>query len=87
MAKKNSFEQSFERLEEILEKMNSSEVGLDQSLSLYEEADKLILQCHEELSGAEKKVEKLIKDRQNKLCLDENQKPQKEGFDIETLGE
>lgn len=61
-----TFEKSFARLEEILEKMNS-DVALDESLKLYEEADKLIAQCNKRLVEAETKIEMLIKNREGEL--------------------
>ena len=40
-----SFESAFERLEQILEKMNTGKTPLDESLKLFEEADQLIRFC------------------------------------------
>ena len=57
------FENSLARLEEILEKMNSGAVALEEALKLYEEADALIASCTKRLNEAEKKVEILIKNR------------------------
>lgn len=56
------FEKAFSRLEEILEKMNSGNVPLDDSLKLYEEADSLIKSCTKQLSEAEEKIETLMQD-------------------------
>lgn len=70
-----SFETAFQRLEEILEKMNSGAISLDESLKLYEEADKLIHVCNKKLISAEKKIETLIKNRKGELVLGEDQKP------------
>jgi len=70
-----SFETAFHRLEEILEKMNSNEIGLDESIKLYEEADKLIKICSKQLHDAEKRVEVLIKNRDGSLALNAEQKP------------
>jgi len=64
-----NFEQSFKRLEEILERMNSGNVSLDESLKLYEEADKLIGSCSIQLNQAEAKIEKLIKNRQRLFVI------------------
>jgi exodeoxyribonuclease VII small subunit len=47
--KDTSFESSYLRLEEILEQMNSKKVSLEESLSLYKEADCLISSCNEKL--------------------------------------
>ncbi len=49
MEKELTFEEAYKRLEEILEKMNSGKASLDSSLSLYEEADKLITTCQSKL--------------------------------------
>jgi len=70
-----SFETAFARLEEILEKMNSGSVSLDESLKLYEEADKLINICSKRLNAAEKKIETLIKNRKGELVLGSDQRP------------
>ena len=58
------FEKGFGRLEEILDRMNSGKVPLEESLKLYEEADKLLSSLGEELSDAEKKIEMLVKKRE-----------------------
>ena len=79
--KKFQFEEAFTRLEEILEHMNSGEVSLDDSLKLYEEADKLINSCSTRLNHAEQKVEALIKERNGDLSLSQEGQVQKEPFD------
>lgn len=70
-----SFEAAFARLEQILEKMNSGVLGLDESLKCYEEADKLIIACNKRLNDAERKIEMLIKNRNGELMLGADQKP------------
>lgn len=77
-----SFEAAFARLEEILEKMNSGSVSLDESLKLYEEADKLINACSKRLNEAERKIEILIKNRSGELTLGSDQKPQAQDFTL-----
>ena len=60
MAKKlKSFEESLLRLKEISEKLEESEVGLDDSIKLYEEGVKLAKQCYTTLSEAELKIKEL----------------------------
>jgi exodeoxyribonuclease VII small subunit len=70
------FEQAFQRLETILTSMNSGEAGLDDSLKLYEEADKLISSCTQRLNAAENRVEMLIKNRAGAIAVDMNDQPQ-----------
>jgi exodeoxyribonuclease VII small subunit len=75
-----SFEQAYERLEQILEKMNSGKASLDESIKLYEEADQLIVSCNLRLNEAERKIEMLIKSREGDLLLNEQLKPQTQPF-------
>ena len=75
-----TFEDAYERLEQILEKMNAEQVSLDEALALYEEADTLIGTCQKKLSEAEQKIEILLKNRDGSIQVDENQHPQTEDF-------
>lgn len=77
----SSYEACFARLEEILEKMNSGSISLDESLKLYEEADRLISSCTKRLNDAERKIEILIKNRNTgELVLGTDKKPVTEDF-------
>lgn len=78
--KEKTFEESFSRLEEILEKMSSDSIALDSSLKLYEEADGLIRLCGKRLESAEQKIEILIKNRNGELKLSDDQTPATEPF-------
>ena len=75
-----SFEKAFSRLEEILEKMNSGALALDESIHLYEEADSLIQLCNKKLSQAEAKIEMLVKNREGDLQLSSSGMPLTEAF-------
>jgi len=74
-----SFEKAFERLEQILETMNSGKTPLENSLKLFEEAEKLIQTCNARLNAAEQKIEQLIKNK-GQIALDTNQQPKTEPF-------
>ncbi len=74
------FEIAYARLEEILEKIHSGKISLEDSLKLYEEADSLIQWCSTRLNEAEKKIEILVKNREGQLQLDESGKPQTQPF-------
>lgn len=74
-----TFEQAFERLEQILEKMNSAKTPLEDSLQLFEEAEGLIRACNSRLVSSEQRIEALIKQR-GQLTLDGAQKPRTEPF-------
>ncbi|EKE08108.1 MAG: hypothetical protein ACD_17C00342G0002 [uncultured bacterium] len=74
-----SFENAFERLEKILEKMNSGKTPLEESLKLFEEAESLINTCESRLNTAEQKIEQLIKQK-GELVLDAEHTPKKGPF-------
>jgi Exonuclease VII small subunit len=75
-----TFEQAYARLEKILEQMNSKAVSLEDSLKLFEEADKLIASCTTRLTEAEQKIEILLKNRVGAPSLDETGKPETAPF-------
>lgn len=58
---KIDFEKSLKRLEEIVSKVESETLPLDESLKLYEEGKKLIASLEKTLKEAERKVEDLQK--------------------------
>lgn len=61
-AKKITFEQQLERLEEIVSLLERGDAQLADSLALFEEGTKLISACSKELDQAEQQVVKLMKD-------------------------
>lgn len=79
-----TFEKAYERLEEILEKMHSDRIALEDALKLYEEADHLIVACNQKLSDAEQRIEILMKNRSGDQVLDEQGKPLVEPFTSST---
>ena len=56
MAKKQTFEQSMQRLEEIVRLMEKGEAPLEEGLRLFEEGSKLAASLHIQLENAEQKV-------------------------------
>ena len=77
-----SYEKAFERLETILELMNSGKVPLEESIELYEEAEKLMQSCQKALNTAEKKIEQLTKERNGEVALGKEGQPQMETFNL-----
>ncbi len=55
--KPKTFEAAQEQLEQIIERIESGETGLEQSLEQYEQGMKLIKHCRDILDRAEKKIE------------------------------
>lgn len=70
-----SFEKALARLEGILETMTLPDTPLEESVSLFEEADKLIQFCNERLEKAGKRVEMLMKTRTGEILLDTEGRP------------
>ena len=58
--KKNSFEESINRLEKLVDKMESGELSLEQNLEWFEEGMDLIKTCQTHLVDADKRVQELI---------------------------
>ncbi|MFZ2873298.1 MAG: exodeoxyribonuclease VII small subunit [Phycisphaerales bacterium] len=57
-----SYEQAVSRLEAIVERIESGEIGLDESMALYEEGVKLGKRCKEALLAAEQRIEVLSRE-------------------------
>jgi exodeoxyribonuclease VII small subunit len=56
-----SFEENFSRLEKILEKLESEDVTLDETIKLYEEGLALTKFCYEKLNDAELRIKEINK--------------------------
>ena len=69
MAKKkeNSFEESLNRLQEISNLLERGEVGLEDSIKLYEEGITLAKNCYSVLKDAELKVTELKKQLEDNI--------------------
>ena len=60
MANEKSFEELFKRLEEIVQEMESKELDLEKSLTLFEEGVKLSANLRGQLSKADQKISELL---------------------------
>ena len=61
MAAHPTFEESLKKLEDIVSKMESEDLALEDSLKLFEEGMKLTRECGQRLNEIEKKVKTLLK--------------------------
>jgi exodeoxyribonuclease VII small subunit len=62
MAEKTvDFEKSLERLENIVDEMESGDLPLEQMIKHFEEGSKLVALCSQKLTDVEQKIEKLVK--------------------------
>jgi exodeoxyribonuclease VII small subunit len=62
-----SFEESFTRLEKILEKLESEDVTLEETIKLYEEGLTLTKFCYEKLNNAELRIKEINKTNKGNL--------------------
>ena len=65
MAEKK-FEEAMQRLEDIVESLEESDLSLDDSLKIFEEGVKLIGFCSKKLEEVEQKVTMLVKENEGK---------------------
>lgn len=54
--KVSSLEENFKQLDEMIEKLEDKEIGLEESFTLYEQGMKLLKQCNDQIDKVEKKV-------------------------------
>ncbi len=66
-AKKPDFEKSLGRLEEVVRRLESPQLSLDDAMKLFEEGVELSRECQKQLEEAEGKVEILLKKADGKL--------------------
>ena len=59
MAKEQTLEQAFEKLEDMIGKLEQEDISLEESFQLYKEGMKLIKSCNDKIDKVEKEVLKL----------------------------
>lgn len=62
MSKNMSFEESMQRLEQIVRTMERGEVALEESLKLFQEGTELVRKCTELLDEAQLQIKKITVD-------------------------
>jgi exodeoxyribonuclease VII small subunit len=82
MARKDSthkpFESALTELEQVVDRLESGELSLEESLEAFEKGVGLVKYCNQKLNEVEKKVEILIKDKEGKLQLQSFEEPAEE---------
>ncbi len=66
-----TFEEAMERLEGIVEQMESGRLPLEAMLERYEEGTQLVKLCSEKLAAAEKRIEIIARNASGKLRVEE----------------
>ena len=65
----HSFENDLKRLEELVNKMESGDATLEESLVWFEQGMDLIRSCQAQLNNAEQKVQELIQNTDGKIDI------------------
>jgi exodeoxyribonuclease VII small subunit len=65
--KKPDFERSLARLEEVVRRLESPQLALDEAMKLFEEGVELSRECQKQLEEAEGRVEILLKKADGKM--------------------
>jgi exodeoxyribonuclease VII small subunit len=68
--KKRDFEKSLTRLEEVVKRLESADLSLDEAMRLFEEGVKLSRECQKQLEEAEGRVEILLKKADGKIAAE-----------------
>ena len=68
--KKPDFERSLTRLEEVVRRLESPQLSLDDAMKLFEEGVALSRECQKQLEDAEGRVEILLKKADGKLAAE-----------------
>ena len=66
---KQKFETAMEELEKVVERLESGELSLEDSLAAFEDGIRLVKFCNQKLTEVEKKIELLMKDKEGKLQM------------------
>jgi exodeoxyribonuclease VII small subunit len=69
-SKKPDFEKSLVRLEEVVRRLESPQLSLDDAMKLFEEGVQLSRECQKQLEEAEGRVEILLKKTDGKLAAE-----------------
>jgi len=70
MSEKMNFEQSIQRLEQIVRAMERGDVPLDESLKLFQEGTELVRACAEMLEKAEMQIHAVMTDSEGNPRLE-----------------
>ena len=73
--KKAEFERSLARLEEVVRRLESPQLSLDEAMKLFEEGVALSRECQKQLEEAEGRVEILLKKADGKLAAEKFDPP------------
>ena len=85
--KSNEFEKAFQELEQIVKRLESEELPLDESLQLFEKGIRLSRFCNQKLEEVEKKIELILADSKGQPVTEpfEPEEPQSDDEDEQPI--
>lgn len=69
--KEPGFEQAIDKLEDLIEQIESGEVGLEEAIAQYEQGQALIKRCRGILDKAERRIAELTQDEDGEPAITE----------------
>lgn len=69
MSEKLKFEDHLKQVEEIIQKLETGKLGLEESLQQYEIGVSALRKCYEVLEGVEKRVDLLVKNSKGEISI------------------
>lgn len=72
------FEDAIEQIEQVIDKIESGQAGLEESLAAYERATKLIGRCRSILDVAQKRITQLTQDADGRLVQSDGEDGQEQ---------
>ena len=69
--KEPGFEQAIDKLEDLIEQIESGEVGLEEAIAQYEQGQALIKRCRGILDKAERRIAELTRDEDGEPTITE----------------
>ena len=77
------FEDAIGQLEQIIDRIESGEVGLESAIAEYEKGMKLIGQCRAILDGAERRIAELTETAEGELAVSDGGEHDGDGDDLD----
>jgi exodeoxyribonuclease VII small subunit len=78
-ARKLKYEEAMQRLDAIVEAMESGEIGIEESIARYEEATQLARHCRQILDEAEQRIRKIQLDASGQPRIEPFEPPTPDG--------
>ena len=66
-----SFEKSLEKIKQLVDELENSELNMDKSIEKFEQGTKLIKECYKKLEDVKKRVELIVTNSEQEISFEE----------------